>query len=265
MDVTGARLKTARARQHLADLQGQVTSWLARAGAPQFHVQATDEGWTHVARLVEVPDTPAHWSLVLGDLLHNLRSALDLLAWQAVIAGGGTPGRKTGFPVLSSNDQSRGDKAVTTALKGATPAVVKAVRQLQPYNRCPTRQALRSDALWVLHQLNIEDKHRLLVTCAQVVPTISYNVPEDVVGCTVTMTLQPAGNGAEVLRYSNLPRPVETVEMDPQGELDVWVAETEETAYVSIARLGALSDLLERVIDEFEEAGERAGRRAGNR
>lgn len=37
--------------------------------------------------------------------------------------------------------------------------------------------------------------------------------------------------------------------------VDVWVAETEEAAYVSVARLGALIYMLEQVIDEFAAVG----------
>ncbi len=42
---------------------------------------------------------PHHLSLVIGDIVHNLRSAFDHLAYQAVIAGGDTPTTNTEFPV----------------------------------------------------------------------------------------------------------------------------------------------------------------------
>lgn len=239
----------------MADLQEQVATWLVAAPPPRFVIEAEEADSTLIARLGDVPQTPATWSLVLGDALHNLRSALDLLAWQAVIAGGGTPGRSTAFPVFRDNDNHRGDKGVTTALRGAPPGVVAFVRGLQPFNRCRSAPVVLGDPLWQLHRLDIEDKHHLLVICARVMPTISYNVPEQAVGCTVISSLQPARNGAEVLRLTGLPAPIEASAIDPQGAFDVWVAETDDTNYRAVRDLGALVTIVEEVIATFQRYG----------
>jgi hypothetical protein len=251
MDVTGARIKVERARVHIAAIETEVAAWLARVGDPCFEQDVLDDGRTHVVRLVHVPSTPQHWGAIVGDVLHNLRSALDLLAWQAVIAGGGTPGKKTGFPVFQHNRGDAGDKGVTLALKGAKPDFVEAVRRFQPYNRCHSPVALRNDALWVLHRLNIEDKHHLLVTCAAVVGDVSHEVPYETLGGDVTVTLQPARDGAEVLRYSNIPKPVDRLVIDPHGAFDVWIAETDETAYIAVKDLHGLVQQTAAVIDAF--------------
>lgn len=252
MDVTGARLKVKRAQHHLGDLQQQVADWLVSTPEPQFMQEVLDGGHTHVVRLVDAPQTPIAWSLILGDALHNLRSALDLLTWQAVIAGGGTPGSKTGFPVFPRNTKDQGDKGVTIALRGASHDLVEAIRRFQPYNRCPNRDALRGDALWLLHRLNIEDKHHLLLVCPMVIKDISHNVPVEAVGCTVTVSLQPALDGSEVLRYTNLPTPLDQVAIDTIGQFDVWVGETEDTAYIEVSHLDLLVTQVVAVIDAFE-------------
>ena len=252
MDVTGARAKIDRAQSHLADLQQQVTDWLSTAPEPQFTQEVLDGGYTHVVRLVQAPKTPVYWSLIVGDVLHNLRSALDLLAWQAVIAGGGTPGNKTAFPIYSHNIKQAGDKGVSLALKGAPYDLLEAIRRFQPYNRCPNRDALRGDALWLLHRLNIEDKHHLLLVCPMVIKDISHNVPVEAVGCTVTVSLQPALDGSEVLRYTHLPTPLDQVAIDTIGQFDVWVGETEDTAYIEVSHLDLLVTQVVAVIDAFE-------------
>ena len=41
---------------------------------------------------------PVDLSLVIGDAVHNLRSALDHLAWQLVLANGQTPTTQTAYP-----------------------------------------------------------------------------------------------------------------------------------------------------------------------
>lgn len=251
MDVTGARLKVARAREHLSDLQGRVGNWLATAEPPRFTIDVEDDGRVHIVRLVDVPTVPAGWSLILGDVLHNLRSALDQLAWQAVISGGGTPGKGTCFPVLREHK----DRSITVALKGAAPHLVDAVRRFQPYNRRSTAEALRGEPLWTLHRLDIEDKHRLLVLCPSLVKTFHHNVPEAAVGCRARLTLRPAENGAEVLRMYDLPQPAHSLDLEPQGEWDVWVGETEETAYVEVMALDVLFRPVESIIDGFEQHG----------
>ena len=47
----------------------------------------------------ETPDAPIEWSIILGEILYNLRSALDHLVWQLVLANGQTPGRHNEFPI----------------------------------------------------------------------------------------------------------------------------------------------------------------------
>src|SRR4051794_30807570 len=47
------------------------------------------------------PDLPAvRMQTLVGELLHDLRTSLDHLAWQLVLENGGTPTEDTTFPVL---------------------------------------------------------------------------------------------------------------------------------------------------------------------
>lgn len=50
---------------------------------------------------------------IAGDVISNLRSARDHLAWQLVESAGGRPGRHTGFPIFDSlerYDKGKGGK-----------------------------------------------------------------------------------------------------------------------------------------------------------
>ena len=49
---------------------------------------------------------------MLGDIFHDLRTSLDHLAEQIIIAGGGTPNERSGFPV---SDSRQGDRAFSPA------------------------------------------------------------------------------------------------------------------------------------------------------
>src|SRR5262249_28235966 len=100
---------------------------------------------------------PLRLSLLIGDGIHNLRSALDHLAWQLVVANHSTPNSETGFPI---SDLPKNFKSLLHQRLGAASSQAKAVCEgLQPYRG-------GKDALWRLHRLDIADKHRLLIPVA---------------------------------------------------------------------------------------------------
>lgn len=95
---------------------------------------------------------PLRLSVLLGDLLHNLRSSLDHIAWQLVLANGGTPGRGTSFPILLT-------KKATLKIAGRISKQAAAVvEDLQPYNNKSGVPEI--DPLHILGTLNNIDKHR---------------------------------------------------------------------------------------------------------
>jgi hypothetical protein len=106
----------------------------------------------------KVPELPVSLALLLGDVVHNLRSTLDHLAVALVSAAGGTPDKYVSFPVFDSlkayNDLSR------DRLKGVSQYCLQTIDNMQPYKQGFGHWA------WQLHQLDIIDKHRLLLTVA---------------------------------------------------------------------------------------------------
>src|SRR5919199_1097563 len=62
------------------------------AGCRDAFVRERDDGRSeYVFRFGRVPAVPPVLSAIIGDAIHNLRVSLDHLAWQLVIATGGTP------------------------------------------------------------------------------------------------------------------------------------------------------------------------------
>jgi hypothetical protein len=95
---------------------------------------------------------------VVGDAIHNLRSSLDYLAYQLVIANRQKPTQTTAFPIF---DDSKGYKAnIRGKIKGMGKEAKEAIRKIKPYKGGGDD----SDTLWRLHKLDIRDKHHLLVT-----------------------------------------------------------------------------------------------------
>jgi hypothetical protein len=108
--------------------------------------------------VTRVPDVPPSLIAIVGDALHNLRSALDHLAWQIVIKAGNTPTTATAFPIC--NDIEHHKSVSPERMKGMSQAAIDAINDLKPYKGGGDPENL----LWCLHRLDAIDKHRLLVT-----------------------------------------------------------------------------------------------------
>lgn len=54
-----------------------------------------------VVRFCVLEAPPLKWGVLIGDVVHNLRSALDHLAWQLVLRNGGESSWRTQFPATS--------------------------------------------------------------------------------------------------------------------------------------------------------------------
>jgi len=70
--------------------------------APEVDVRTTYNRRTRrfTIKAATKADNPERLGVLLGDWAHNLRSALDHLMWQLVILYGGTPNRRTQFPIF---------------------------------------------------------------------------------------------------------------------------------------------------------------------
>lgn len=149
--LAGFESKFARAFSLVDDLEQQISDYL-QAGPVETTERNEPSGDLVVTARARVRP-PAEWSLLVGDALHNARSALDHLAWQLVEMHGGSPD-KSRFPFKES-PVGFGDE-----LRNALPKVPSEIRQqvkaLQPWRG-------GDDRLWLLHHLDILDKHRLLV------------------------------------------------------------------------------------------------------
>ena len=107
-----------------------------------------------VTKADEVPESIA---LITGDIIQNLRSALDHLAFQLCVVGSGsrTSGRHIYFPI--AEDAAAYKLAKSKKTKGLAQHAKDTIDALNPYRG-------GNDTLWKIHELNNLDKHRLLVT-----------------------------------------------------------------------------------------------------
>lgn len=112
---------------------------------------------------------PPYWGILLGNIVHNYRCALDHIAW-AIYKRGRTPNvgdereKKIYFPVTRSPGHFKG--VVGKMLPGATRADIATVRSFQPYRA--GRRMVEAHVVWVLHGLALDDKHRAIQPVAPV-------------------------------------------------------------------------------------------------
>lgn len=147
--------KIGRAKEHLSSLQSEARQYLA-SEPYKIATRRDPESRRLIYFMSEVRSTPPRLSAMIGDVIHNLRAALDHLAYQLVWVGGGkVPGSHVYFPIADSRELYREQRR--KQLKGATPNAIAAVDALTPYRGS-------NDVLWKLHKLNNVDKHRVLLT-----------------------------------------------------------------------------------------------------
>lgn len=157
-----ARGKLRRAKHHIDALKSESFGYSDRHPIGLRGKLNTDATEFTIYFVVPNPPPLADWSLVVGDALHNLRSALDnaIFALAVAISQKNPPpnARDIGFPITEAPAlfQNRLDRGDLGEMRDS-PEVVALVESLQPYNRpnLPYRPALS-----MLRDLNIRDKHR---------------------------------------------------------------------------------------------------------
>lgn len=226
--IKGVQWKVWRAERQLNALNRGIAQHLegnAYSLVGNFEPEASED---FVVRVHARRPISTNWPLMIGEIAHNLRSALDHLAWQLA---GPNPPAKTGFPIfLKSKDynRSKGPGSGHYMVRGMSGKAKRAIRDLQPYRRAKLRgKTADSDPLWLLHELNRVDKHQLLQVAA-------FNL--QIVRITTTLNggrgggyfgagTGPLKSGDEVhrRRISGLPHP--KVEIKSDFEPDIAFAQ----------------------------------------
>src|ERR1051325_843458 len=162
------RVKVERAKQHLRDLEVERYSFMNNS---PYRIERENDSQTgyNIYRVFDIHIPPIEIGLIAGDIIHNLRSALDHLAYQLVLVGGGTPNRQTAFPIweLSTEYHAQRHRRV----QGMSQNAIDAIDAAEPY------QGGKGAGLWVLHYMDIADKHHELLTALINVTEARFTIP----------------------------------------------------------------------------------------
>jgi hypothetical protein len=175
-----------RALYHLNCLQAEVDAWLDEQPHRTWTMtEADDDGPKKYFYCQVLRKPPSHLSLIIGDCLHNLRSALDNLAFELVLEHKQGPlskgiVRDSAFPILSVDIEQDAEtmKRFKRMTRGMSPGARKAIEALQPYTR---KKNFASHPLWQLNELSIRDKHRLPPVASVVnLRSVAFGVPDGI-------------------------------------------------------------------------------------
>lgn len=189
------RVKIQRARKNVDEAAAFIKSYLDKKPfTVSYKRDPATRRLIYYVSSVEEPDPEL--SGIVGDALHNLRSALDHIAYQLVMIGTGqTPSRRVYFPIWDS--QAKYESKGRRQIEGARPEAITAVDGIRPYKG-------GNDRLWQLQKLNNVDKHRLLIMVGSALSGV--NIAETLYrGMRETLLEQGMDRLLEAFRSSEMP------------------------------------------------------------
>lgn len=173
------RSKVNRAREHLNSLEEAERTFLAQK---PYRTATTREGNDVVVRVHDLASIPPGLSLIVGDAVHNARTALDHVVMQLAMQGRGTlerapstdrEERRLSFPVTDDDAGfKRWARDVEPYLSDSAIAVIEALQGFRLLEQLEKDHGhleederasyLLLDPLARLHRLDNHDKHRRL-------------------------------------------------------------------------------------------------------
>lgn len=199
--LSGPRLRITRANRHIADLESTCQSFICENPYRLLAKYDQSTGTTFVRAVLD-RRLPMEVSVIIGDALHNLRSSLDHLVTEAVIANGHEPCRENAFPV--SKNEAGFKQSVLTKLRGTSREFIDFVTSLKPY------QEAGDGVIFPLSQLNNLDKHMAIIPVASVHTLHNVRVRSADGGIDVAIGSVPlSSNGTGEVKLVRIARPVE--------------------------------------------------------
>jgi hypothetical protein len=245
--------KIDRVKQHIVDLNIALGSFrdtnpyvIGTKQNPQ-----TRQPIYYLASMNEVPPAIA---AIAGDVLQNLRSALDHLAYQLFLVGGGKgPGTHIYFPIFDNATKYKAGRL--GQVKGMAQAAIDAIDVIEPYKSGHTD---KSDILWRLHTLNRIDKHRLLITVAARFGAIGIAAPKqfrEFMGVDIPLVMLEPASRLEPLKVGDelfIDAPDAEVDKDYKFAIEIAINESQVVERKSLVEsLQHMADLVDSLISSF--------------
>tara|TARA_R110000787_G_scaffold254611_1_gene359913 strand:+ start:1010 stop:1768 length:759 start_codon:yes stop_codon:yes gene_type:complete len=171
LNTFGPKLKVTRAKHHIRDLESLIETFISD-NPHRVEFNENSEGGLEIGTIFDRP-LPNDVATIIGDAVHNLRSALDHLAGESLRAVNEVPDKSTGFPVYLAEADFNG--GITSKLARAPQPFIDFIKGLKPYKT--TKDGSPGNLLlWCLAQLDNLDKHLVLLPSIGAITIPDLNV-----------------------------------------------------------------------------------------
>ena len=223
MPLDSVRQKIARSAEHLKTVETEVQRYFHKK--PCNVVAEFDTKSNRViGKFVVTSPVPDSIPIILGDALQNLRSSLDYLIWELVLAANGSPSEKHMFPICTTLDAFN-NQINRGRLDGVTPDALAVIQAMQPYHM---GQDAISHVLAVLDSFCNINKHRRILLTALATHFSRTEIVSSTVGRSIQTTLSPRYHNAEIFASHAITEGGEEMEM--QGDAVFFVTFNEGAA-----------------------------------
>lgn len=243
--LDGARAKVARAGDHLEVLDAALARFIKDGGYSLIAEPDADTG-EYVYRIYSNLKPPVPPPLIagamVGDALHNLRSALDLIIWQLAK----TPTKQNQFPIF--DDPEAFKKKRNRYLRSVPKEHWAQIESYQPYPGRP-------NVLAAVATLNDVDKHHLLLPGVTAIAGRKGRFSgRGVESLTIKgRDWTPFEDGAEVYRIAITP-PGDHVQVNAEVPYTIVFRDPDGPLGVSITDLRILRVAVSNIVESFAGA-----------
>lgn len=182
-EFADAWARVDRAAEHRERFKLAEEAWF-ETRPHHFMTEFDPDTGKHVKRLKVAPIVPPTIGAIITDAIHNLRAALDYLAYSiAVVDSGQNPPprhKKLAFPIAETSEEF--DRKANTCRGDLRDVIWAAFKAFQPFETDP--DAPTESSLWFLEEMDLIGKHRHLPTTTTVMGdqlTFRKTTPESVI------------------------------------------------------------------------------------
>ena len=179
--LDGCRAKLNRAAETIQSLGAEIEVFLS-SGASEIAItrQHQPDGLEYAFIARGNPEVPLRFAVLVGEIVHHMRSSLDHVVHALIVRNGQTPTRTSQFPICVSAKAFK-DARSRGQIRGLRSSAARLVEAVQPF----TSQTPDDTVLSVVNQMDILDKHKLLVVVTAAVAlgdSITIGADEEVAG-----------------------------------------------------------------------------------
>ncbi len=221
-DLRGIFLKLDRAETHIDTLRLEIDAFLERKPKP-FEIRTEkkpgqNDSLRYILYAIVREEPPLELAPIIGDVIHNLRSALEQLAHE--LSG---RKRKSQFPIFT--DECDFKVLGVPMMKGIKGRERTLIERVQPH---VASNPPRSDPLAIISELSNLDKHRLPI------PVVAALNMTDSWAAVTNAKIRwdffepgPVKHDTKVLAFTATPEdPTKKMQVHPQSGLQIQLTDT---------------------------------------